>query len=127
MLYALDAARADAESQIRAYWEHVDEVNRAEGRGYADALVRGVAADRDSLDQVLRAAQSKWRIERMARVDRNILRLATWELTHSVDVPAEVVIDEAVELAKLFGSEDSSAFVNGIIERVAVSLNRLSR
>lgn len=129
MLYGLDAPSFGAdegEAQIRAYWEHVDEVTRAEGRAYADELVRGVCEVREELDDVLRAAQTKWRIERMSRVDRSILRIATWELRRG-EVPAEVVINEAIELAKLFGSEDSSAFVNGLVERVAVRLGRLQR
>jgi N utilization substance protein B len=130
MLYALDAAGGFAEpevdAQIRAYWDHVDEVTRTDGRPYADRLVRGVSAAREGLDDELRAAQTKWRIERMARVDRTILRVGTLEL-RDAEVPAEVVIDEAIELAKTFGTEDSSAFVNGILERVAVRLGRLKR
>lgn len=129
MLYGLDASTFGAdegEAQIRAYWEHVDEVTRAEGRAYADELVRGVCEVREELDDALRAAQTKWRIERMSRVDRSILRIATWELRRG-EVPAEVVINEAIELAKLFGSEESSAFVNGLVERVAVRLGRLQR
>jgi len=129
MLYALDAAgtfaAADAEAQIRAYWEYVDEVSRTDGRAYADAIVRGVAAERDAIDGEIRAAQTNWRLERMARVDRNILRIATWEILRGADVPAEVAIDEAIELAKTFGTEDSSAFVNGSLDRLAGRHNRL--
>jgi N utilization substance protein B len=131
MLYSLDAAKAldaaGADEQIRAYWEHVDEVTRTEGRAYADVIVRGVAAACDAIDGEIRAAQTNWRLERMARVDRNILRIAAWELTRSTEVPAEVVIDEAIELAKTFGTEDSSAFVNGSLDRLAVRQGRIRK
>lgn len=129
MLYGLDAANtfeaAEAEAQIRAYWEHVDEVSRTDGRPYADAIVRGVSAERDAIDGEIRAAQTNWRLERMARVDRNILRIAAWEILRGTEVPAEVAIDEAVELAKTFGTEDSSAFVNGSLDRLAGRHGRL--
>jgi N utilization substance protein B len=62
----------------------------------------------------------------MARVDRNILRLATWELMHQTDVPKAVILDEAVELAKAFGTEESPAFINGVLSRVATDLSRTS-
>lgn len=129
MLYGLDAAGAlapgDVDAQIRAYWEHVDEVSRTEGRAYADAIVRGVTAEIDAIDGEIRAAQTNWRLERMARVDRNILRIAAWEMLRGTEVPAEVAIDEAIELAKTFGTEDSSAFVNGSLDRLAVRHGRL--
>lgn len=131
VLYGLDAARAitpeEAEAQLRAYWEHVDEVARAEGRSYADVLVRGVARDCDALDAEIRAAQTNWRLERMARVDRNILRLAAWEMLRATEVPAEVAIDEAIELAKTFGTEESAAFVNGSLDRLAHRHGKLRR
>lgn len=131
MLYGLDAANAfgsaDVEAQVRAYWEHVDEVSRTDGRAYADAIVRGVATERDALDGEIRAAQTNWRLERMARVDRNILRIAAWEILRGTEVPAEVAIDEAVELAKTFGTEESPAFVNGSLDRLAARHNRLRK
>ena len=86
--------------------------------------MRGVAEDTEKLDGTIRAASTNWRIERMARVDRNVLRLGAWELLRAADVPRAVVLDEAVELAKRFGSEDSGAFVNGVLDRIADDLGR---
>jgi N utilization substance protein B len=83
--------------------------------------VRGALAD---LDAQLSRASKNWRLERMTRVDRNVLRLGAWELAHQPDVPRAVVLDEAVELAKRFGSEDSGPFVNGVLDRVADELGR---
>ncbi len=80
-------------------------------------LVRGVCAHRAELDEILARLSQNWRVERLARVDRNVLRLALFELAHcQADVPARVAINEAVELAKRFGSEEAPAFVNGLLD-----------
>jgi N utilization substance protein B len=83
----------------------------------ADTLVRGAWAHRVELDDILARLSQNWRVERLARVDRNVLRIALYELAHcQADVPARVVINEAVELAKRFGSEEAPAFVNGLLD-----------
>jgi transcription antitermination protein NusB len=92
---------------------------------HAEALAAGVAAERERLDGHLRRATDRWRLERVAVVDRNILRLATWELLHAADVPPKVTIDEALWLAHRFGTPDSARFVNGVLDRVARDLGRL--
>ena len=122
ILYGLDAAGATADAEavtraIDAYWGYLE--GPAAGRPYGDELVRGVMARRDQIDEAIRAANPTWRIERMARVDRQILRVAAHEILDRIDVPASVAIDEAVELAKRFGTEDSPAFVNGTLDKVA--------
>ena len=89
-------------------------------RGAVDKLVTR------SMPLVQRSSRN-WRLERMARVDRNVLRLGTWELLYGEKVPRAVILDEAVELAKRFGSEDSGAFVNGVLDRVATDLGRVDR
>lgn len=90
-----------------------------ETRTYAERLVQGVAKQQLSLDETIQTISSRWRLARMALVDRNLLRLGAFELTALKDeVPRRVVINEAVELAKRFGSAESRAFVNGILDRV---------
>ena len=86
--------------------------------------MRGVDADREGVDRQIVEASANWRLERMARVDRNVLRLGAWELAHRPDVPRAVILDEAVELAKSFGTDESSAFVNGVLNRIADTLGR---
>lgn len=98
----------------------------AEAQELARALLEAAAARRSELDKLIAASSKNWRLERMARVDRNILRLGACELAAFPDVPVRVVINEAVELAKEFGTADSPAFVNGVLDRVAVSLGRTS-
>ena len=117
MLFALEASGATAEETIALFWRNFE--GDPEGREYADAIVRGVDAARADLDARITTKSKNWRLERMTRLDRNLLRLGTWELLHSSEVPRAVVLDEAVELAKEFGSEKSPAFVNGVLAAIA--------
>jgi len=122
MLFALDVSGGPAERVIADYWRETP--GDPEDRAYADELVRGVARDLEETDARLRAASQNWRLERMTRVDRSLLRLAAWELAHRPDVPRAVILDEAVEIAMRFGTEESSAFVNGVLDRVADDCER---
>jgi len=94
---------------------------RAEGAtlDFAEKLVRGVAAHRDEIDQLLGECSTNWKVPRMAMVDRNILRMATFELRWLEDIPPKVTLNEAIEIAKRYGTADSGAFINGILDRVA--------
>ena len=83
---------------------------------YAQALVRGTIDNQDRIDELIRGQADNWRIERMPAVDRNILRLAVYEMLHERETPKLVVLDEAIELAKKFGSEQSGRFVNGLLD-----------
>jgi N utilization substance protein B len=85
----------------------------------AGGLVIGVWADRAALDESIGAVSSGWRVERMPVIDRNILRIALWELRNRPDIPVAVVISEAVRLAKLYSTERSGGFVNGVLSRLA--------
>jgi N utilization substance protein B len=122
MLFQMETSGASAEEAIQLYWRSFEEVADPDGRAYADEAVRGVGAARDALDAHIVQASTHWRIERMSRVDRNVLRLGTWELEHHASVPRAVILDEAVELAKAFGTDESSAFVNGVLNRIANTL-----
>jgi len=122
MLFALEASQADLDSAIALFWREF--AGHPETRPYADESVRGVLEEREKLDETIRTASENWRIERMTRVDRNVLRLGTWELKYRPDVPRAVILDEAIELAKRYGSEESGAFVNGVLNQVAENLGR---
>lgn len=116
MLFAIDAAGHTSARAIEDFWREFP--GDAEGRSYADWLTAEVLARRDALDEHIKKTSANWRIERMTRVDRNILRLGAYELLHCPDVPRAVVIDEAVELAKRYGAESSSSFVNGVLDKL---------
>lgn len=107
---------ADAEERDRGAARGTHPQEAREAFEYARRLVEGTHAHLEAIDELLRAQADNWRLERMPPVDRNVLRLAVYELAHELDVPKLVVIDEAVELAKRFGSEQSGRFVNGLLD-----------
>jgi transcription antitermination protein NusB len=122
MLFQMEASGTSAAQTMELYWRSFDP--EPEGRSYADAAIAGIATSLASVDAEITKASTHWRLERMARVDRNVLRLGAWELLHRPDVPRAVVLDEAVELAKAYGTDESSAFVNGVLNRVAENVGR---
>ena len=117
MLYAMDALGVKAEDAIRFYWTHLGSTR--DGEEFANLLVRGYAEHQERIDGTIRDVSHHWRLERMTRVDRNILRLATYELLEVPEIPRRVTLNEAVELAKRFGAEGSAGFVNGVLDRIA--------
>ena len=90
----------------------------AEVKGHVERLVQGVVSHLAEIDARITRASRNWRLERMARVDRNLLRLAVYEMAFTTDVPGKVAINEAIEIAKRFGTQETPAFVNGILDRV---------
>jgi len=123
MLFQLEASGVSPDQAITLFWRTFEDAD-PEGKAYADACVRGVADNLDTIDKRVTAASQNWRLERMSRVDRNLLRLGTWELLYRSDVPRAVILDEAVELAKSFGTDESSGFVNGVLDRIATDVGR---
>ncbi len=88
---------------------------------YARRLVEGTVENRTAIDRLIRRHAENWRLERMPPIDRNILRLAIYEMLHEANVPEVVILDEAIELAKKFGSENSGRFINGLLDGVLQS------
>ena len=119
-LYQIDVAAEGIDDALAAFWRSFEPAER-EVQELAEVLVRGVAAHRREVDDAIENASANWRLDRMARVDRNVLRLAVYELLRT-DVPVKVVINEAIELGKKFGSESSGAFVNGVLDKIAAGL-----
>lgn len=117
LLYALDLNPVDMEEGLRLSRENS---RAAEGvRLFAEELVAGVMANRVELDKKIAEKSKNWAISRMAKVDLNILRLALFELMFRNDIPRNVTINEAIEVAKKFGSEESPAFINGMLDEMA--------
>ena len=132
MLYQIDLGGGDVE-QVFAAFDPVDFLSDgAAGRSrqqaeerrlqveaafeHARELVEGTRTQQDEIDGLIRKQADNWRLERMSPVDRNILRLAVFEMSNEVDVPKLVIVDEAIELAKRYGSENSGRFVNGLLD-----------
>jgi N utilization substance protein B len=105
------------QEEIASFWENFK--TEEEGKSFFRQLAAGVMANRDQIDALINGASDNWRISRMATVDRNILRFSVYELVYLDDIPPSVTINEAVEIAKRYGSEDSPSFVNGILDKIA--------
>ncbi len=93
-------------------------------KDFAKELVLGVWDNREEIDHLIERTSQHWKLMRMAVVDRNILRLAAYQLLYRKDIPEKVTIDEAIELGKRFGSEESGAFINGILDKIREGLER---
>ena len=125
MLYQSEIGRAGAYETIATYWPSNDpdgDVND-ELREFANTLVRETLARIPEIDAMLAAHARNWRVERMAVIDRVVLRLAVAELLSQPDTPAKVVINEALELARTFSGDESVAFVNGVLDAVRKELS----
>ena len=121
-LYQAEFAGQRREEELASFWRHFRKGNKTPA--YLLQLVQGVAANLEELDALISRYSEHWRLERMAAVDRNLLRLAAYELLYQPQIPPKVAINEAVELAKQYGTEDSGAFVNGILDRIRVAAGR---
>jgi transcription antitermination protein NusB len=123
---------AIAEEKASAHWGEKVElpaatVDEVATRLFADKLIRGVVEHRDELDERIKLHAQNWDLHRMAVVDRNVLRLAIYEMLHREDIPPIVSINEAVDIAKKFSTNDSGKFVNGILDKIKGELMRPAR
>jgi len=120
MLYQWDMTREPMERVVEAYWRVRSTTDLT--RAMADGLARGAQAEVERLDAEIVKVSKHWRFDRIAAVDRNIIRLGAFELLRRPDTPAAVIIDEAVEMARRFGEADSTAFVNGVLDAIMRNL-----
>jgi transcription antitermination factor NusB len=120
-LSEVDVVGLDEAEDVTPFLER--QLGRREAREYAAELVEGVLASRAELDQVLAGVSENWTLERMSVVDRNVLRIGAYELRCRDDIPPKVAINEGVNLARRFSSEEAAAFVNGILDRIRLSLS----
>jgi transcription antitermination factor NusB len=117
LLYELDVRSQEEPGGVaETFWGR--QTPGEDVRAFADTLVRGVASQRAKIDEILGRFAERWDLDRMAVVDRNVLRVAVWELLWGIDVPPAVVINEALEVARRFSTEESTRFINGILDRV---------
>lgn len=113
ILFQVEVGKFTADEALETSFEQVKPA--AEDRSYADELVRGVVRHAAELDQVISELARGWSLERLAKVDKNVLRLGLYELAHHRDLPASVVMNDAVEIAKKYSTDESGKFVNGIL------------
>ncbi len=112
-LFEIDSVGHDEDTVLAHRLE--EEKLTDDGKEFAHQLVHGVVSDKDELDHLITKFAPEWPVDQLAIIDRNILRLALYELLHMSDVPIKVAINEAVELAKTYGSDSAPRFVNGVL------------
>ena len=124
MLYQSEVGRASAYEAITTYWpaHNADEPLADELREFANELVRGTISRVKELDAILSTHAQNWRVERMAVIDRLVLRLAVFEFLAERETPSRVIINEALELARTYSGEDAVGFVNGVLDAVKKEL-----
>jgi transcription antitermination protein NusB len=121
-LYQGEFSEPPDSTALERFWSHFQD--EAAPPAYLKELVEGVGSHLEELDALIVRYSEHWRLERMTVVDRNLLRLAIYELLYQGEIPPKVVINEAVEMAKRFGSEASGGFINGILDQVRMSVGR---
>jgi N utilization substance protein B len=122
ILYQIDITSDKPQASLESYWlgkSHPQDII-----GFATSIVEGTIDKKEQIDKIIAQYAQNWTIARMAVVDRNILRMATYELLYSSDIPPKVSINEAVELAKKFGDAESGKFVNGILDKIHKENNK---
>lgn len=116
MLYQIDLRKENVQEIIKGYWQSQE--SDEEVTSFANQLVLGTIKMLSEIDEKISKHADNWDLKRMAVVDRNILRLATFELSHRDDIPPKVCMNEAVELAKRFGDTESAKFINGVLDAI---------
>lgn len=115
-LYSIDFTKSDWEEELEPFWEM--NPSKPGVKHYADMLIGGTCQNLDDLDTAIGAALDNWSLDRIGAVERAALRVAYFEMSHCPDVPASVVINEALEVSKVFGNDESPRFINGVLERL---------
>jgi N utilization substance protein B len=122
ILFQLEFNDSDAEKAFQLYWR--DKKATKEVKDYSRWLVEGIISHKESIDRSIQSVSQRWRISRMPVVDRNILRMAVFELFYEEDVAPAIIINEAIEIAKKFSSEQAAMFINGILDTLRKNANK---
>lgn len=122
-LYFWEVGRTSPDEAIESVFaEHLTDAPEAV-REFAELLVRGAVATHQEIDGLIEKQSSHWRLERLAVIDKSILRLAVWELQHQPETPPAVIVNEALELARTFSGDEAVKFVNGVLDGIRKALH----
>ncbi|MGA2780844.1 MAG: transcription antitermination factor NusB [Smithella sp.] len=122
VLYGLNFENIDVQKALDLFWSNF--VAPKAAKEFAAFLVQGTCEHKDELDKLIAGCSDNWSLGRMSKVDINILRLAVFEFLYCDDIPPKVTLNEAVDLGKTFGSENSGSFINGILDALNLKLNK---
>jgi len=114
ILFQLEFNDSDAEKAFRLYWK--DKKATKDVKDYCRWLIKGITSHQESIDRSIQSVSKRWRLSRMPVVDRNILRMAVFELLYEEDVAPAIIINEAIEISKKFSGEQASMFINGVLD-----------
>ena len=133
-MFQEDLAETSDDRMLALFWEQAEESGKfpgnrifRKGREYAEKLIKLIRDDRERIDKMILSKSEKWNLDRMATVDRNIMRVAVCEMLHLADVPPIVSINEAVGISKIYGAEKSGTFINGLLNAIKDDLDRPAR
>jgi N utilization substance protein B len=122
VLYELDVLNVDVNEAVELFWSNFEAPE--ETREFSSLLIEGTWNNREAIDTLISSCSENWSLARMSRVDKNILRMAVYELLYCHDIPPKVTLNEAIDLGKVYGSENSGAFINGILDALYVKLRK---
>jgi transcription antitermination protein NusB len=122
VLYALDVQEIVLQEAMDLFWNNFDAPEEA--RKFSFDLISGTWSNLEQIDGLISGSSDNWTIGRMSRVDKSILRMAVYELLFCLDIPPKVTLNEAIDIGKVYGSENSGAFINGILDALYVKLRR---
>lgn len=123
MLYQIEMSDVSLEEVFENFWAHHPGED-LETKKFAQELVTGVLKEKQEIDALIVQHATNWKLSRMPCVDKNLLRLAVHELKNCKEIPIKVALNEAIEIAKKFGSEESGSFINGVLDKIARELKR---
>lgn len=123
LLFQIDVTGEEIETGIDKYWQIKENVTPPV-RDFCELLVRGYWKNRETIDKIITENADNWRLDRMALVDRNIMRIAIYEFLFEDDIPEKVSINEGIEIAKRYGGPESTQFINGILDAVKNKLDK---
>jgi N utilization substance protein B len=112
------------DEQVKDFFITQDSINDNEIKDFFLILAKGVCDNRDSLDEIISKYSDNWKVSRISRIDKNILRIAIYEMLNLSNIPHPVTINEAVDIAKKYGNNESGSFINGIVDRVRIALEK---
>jgi N utilization substance protein B len=120
VLYELDVLNIDTKEAITLFWNNFHATE--DSKKFSTLLIEGAWDNREQIDNLIRSCSEHWSLARMSRVDRNILRMAVYELLYCPNIPPKVTLNEAIDLGKMYGSENSGSFINGILDAVYLKI-----
>jgi N utilization substance protein B len=125
ILFRLEFENTQAEKTLNQYWEN--KKASEEIKEYSNWLVNGIISNQSKIDNIIQQVSEHWRISRMALVDRNILRMAVFELLYEENIAPAIVINEAIEIAKKYSGDEAATFVNGVLDAIRKSLKDIKK